>query len=129
MRCLIVDDDAICRKAVGVLLEEIANFDEAADGEEAVAKFGEALRHEEPYDVIFLDILMPGIDGHETASQIREIERGFPDQPKVKIVMVTILNSVNDAMASYLNVDSTAYLVKPASEGKFIDTFKTLGLL
>jgi two-component system, chemotaxis family, chemotaxis protein CheY len=129
MKCLVVDDEIICRKAVVTLLEEVAECDEAADGGEALAKFSQALGKNEPYDVIFLDILMPGIDGHQTAQAIREVERGSSSGMGVKIIMRTVLDSVNDAMTSFCFGQSAAYLVKPPSEEKFIGTFKKLGLL
>jgi two-component system, chemotaxis family, chemotaxis protein CheY len=129
VRCLIVDDEIICRKAVGLLLHEVAECDEAVDGNEAVAKFSQALKDSAPYDVVFVDILMPGIDGHETAKQLRNLETQWSSGTKVKIIMLTILNSANDAMSAFCSADSAAYLVKPASEEKFVSTFKELGLL
>jgi two-component system, chemotaxis family, chemotaxis protein CheY len=129
MRCLVVDDEIICRKAVVTILEEVAECDEAADGGEALAKFSQALGKNEPYDVVFLDILMPGIDGHQTAQAIREVERASSSGGSVKIIMLTVLDSVNDAMTSFCYGQSIAYLVKPASEEKFLGTFKKLGLL
>ena len=129
MRCLIVDDETICRKAVALILKEVAHCDEAVDGSEAVLKFSEALQKDEPYDVIFLDIIMPGMDGHETAREIRKLEREVPDSAKVKIIMLTVLDSVNEAMKSFRYAHSIAYMVKPPSEERFIKTFKEVGLL
>ena len=129
MRCLIVDDDVICRKAVALILKEVAVCEDADNGSEAVAKFSEALQKDEPYDVIVLDIIMPGIDGHDTAKEIRKIESELSSSTKVKIIMLTVLNSVNDAMKSFCYADAVAYMVKPASEEKFLNTFKELGLL
>ena len=129
MKCLIVDDEIICRKAVVTVLKEVAQCEEAADGSEALAKFSQALGGNEPYDVIFLDILMPGMDGHQTAQAIREVESKSSSSGNVKIIMLTILDSVNDAMASFCHGQSTAYLIKPASDEKFLGIFKKLGLL
>ena len=129
MRCLIVDDDTICRKAVGLVLEEVALCDDAVNGSEAVAKFTEALQMEEPYDVIILDILMPGIDGHDTARRIRQVEKELTGGTHVKIIMLSVLNSVNDAMEAFCYAQSTAYMVKPVSEDKLLNSFKQLGLL
>ena len=129
MKCLIVDDEIICRKAVITILKEVAECEEAADGSEALAKFSHALERNEPYDAVFLDILMPGIDGHQTARAIRELESGSSSAGSVKIIMLTVLDSVNDAMTSFCHGQSAAYLVKPASEEKFIMTFRKLGLL
>lgn len=129
MKCLIVDDETICRKSVLLALNEVADCDEAVNGSEAVIKFSEALVKGEPYDVICLDIIMPGMDGHDTAMEIRRIESEMPTSKKVNIIMLTVLDSVNDAMRSFCYANSTAYMVKPASKDKFIRTFKEVGLL
>lgn len=129
MRCLIVDDLSICRKAVALILKGVAECDDAVDGDEAVAKFRAALQKGEPYDVIFLDILMPGIDGHDTAKAIRAVENELSSSTKVKIIMLTVLNSVNDAMKSFCSAHPVAYIVKPPSKEKFFNTFKELGLI
>jgi len=129
MRCLIVDDETICRKAVALILKEVAHCDEAVNGSEAVLKFSEALQRDEPYDVIFLDIIMPGLDGHDTAREIRRVEREVSSSPTVKIIMLTVLDSVNDAMKSFCHAHAIAYMVKPPSKERFIETFKEVGLL
>lgn len=129
MRCLIVDDDTICRKAVALILLEVAHCDEAVNGSEAMEKFKEALQKDDPYDVIFLDIIMPGMDGHDTAREIRKIESEVSGSARVKIIMLTVLDSVNEAMKSFCYARSIAYMVKPPSEERIIKTFKEVGLL
>jgi two-component system chemotaxis response regulator CheY len=129
VRCLIVDDDIICRKSVLLALEEVFRCDEAADGREAVAMFTQALQKEDPYDVVLLDIIMPGINGHETAMDMRKVEGNLLGLEKTKIIMLTILDSANDAMKSFCYARSVAYMVKPVSEAKLISTFKEVGLL
>lgn len=129
MKCLIVDDDVICRKFALLTLEEVFHCDEAANGSEAVAMFKDALVKEDPYDVVLLDIIMPGIDGHQTATEIRKAEADFWGREKVKIIMITVLDSANEAIKSMCYAQSVAYLVKPVSEEKLIRTFKEVGLL
>jgi two-component system chemotaxis response regulator CheY len=129
MRCLIVDDEIICRKKVHCILHEVAHCDEAANGSDAVARFTKALQRQEPYDVVILDILMPDIDGHDTAVKIREVEKELATDAGVKIIMLTVLDSVNDAMRSFAYAQATAYMVKPVSEEKLIGAFKELGIL
>ncbi|MDR0867098.1 MAG: transporter substrate-binding domain-containing protein [Planctomycetota bacterium] len=66
-RLLLADDAEINREILRTLLEPTAiKIDEAANGKEAVAKFG-AARH----DIIFMDVQMPEMDGYAATAAIR----------------------------------------------------------
>jgi CheY-like chemotaxis protein len=65
---LVVDDDLVARRVIlGVLQTAFARPESAENGEAALA-----LAMEKPFDVIFLDVVMPGMDGFEVCSKIRE---------------------------------------------------------
>jgi two-component system KDP operon response regulator KdpE len=67
-KILIVDDDAQIRKLVRVNLEGRGyHVDEAVDGEDAIAHFQAAT-----YDLIILDLVMPGMSGIDVCSWVRE---------------------------------------------------------
>jgi CheY-like chemotaxis protein len=70
-RVLLVDDDAICNKANDVALKR-ANFDTACVGDGIAAL--ELIEHI-TFDLILLDINMPGLTGFEVCGKIREIPR------------------------------------------------------
>ncbi len=71
MKILIVDDDPKDLLALGSLLEDLGvEIDCARSGEEALRQ---VLKRR--YAAILLDVCMPGIDGFETASSIRSLER------------------------------------------------------
>lgn len=66
-RVLIVDDHPINRRLPALLLGEHGwDCDEAADGEEALRKLAAA-----PYDVVLLDLGLPGLSGYEVCRRIR----------------------------------------------------------
>jgi CheY-like chemotaxis protein len=68
VRVLVVDDEPLARRAISSALQlNFAKPDNAESGEEALA-----LTEKKPFDVIFMDVLMPGIDGFATCSKIRE---------------------------------------------------------
>ena len=68
LRFLVVDDDRISRQALSYSLEKaFSQPDLAVDGEAALAQ---ATR--QAYDVIFLDVQMPGMDGFELCTKIRD---------------------------------------------------------
>ncbi len=65
---LVVDDDLVARRAlVGALQTAFKKPESAENGETALA-----LALEKPFDVIFLDVVMPGMDGFEVCSRIRD---------------------------------------------------------
>lgn len=66
-------------------------------GDDAVAAVGASLKDSDPYSVVFLDIRMPpGLDGYETAKQIRQLDRvvhivfvsGFSDYTEQALIEV-----------------------------------------
>jgi two-component system chemotaxis response regulator CheY len=129
MKCLIVDDEEFNRDYVAALLGNETECDHAGNGREAVEKFTCALDNA-PYDLILLDIMMPEMDGHEAARSIRSIERerGIQGGNRVNIIMLTALNSPQDAMESFCTAQSAAYLVKPVSKERLSGIISKLGL-
>lgn len=70
IRLLAVDDDSISRHAVSLALRKGLNKPDLAENGEAAL----ALAAQIPYDVIFLDVQMPGMNGYETCSKIHATE-------------------------------------------------------
>ena len=81
-RILVIDDDSAIRKAFVLALEDIdCQVDAAESGEAGIAMASNA-----EYDLIFLDLKMPGINGVETLIKLRD--RGH----KMPIYIVTAFN-------------------------------------
>jgi two-component system chemotaxis response regulator CheY len=131
MKCLLVDDDEFNRDYIRTLLEESVECKEAENGQMALEMFSEGIMGGRPFDLIILDIMMPGMNGHETARAIRDLEkeRGLEAGKRVNIVMLTALNSPRDAMESFCSAQPAAYLVKPVSREKLVAIIAKLGLL
>lgn len=68
IQLLVVDDDLVARRALAVALQTAFNKPDSVENGEAAF----ALAQEKPFDVIFLDLQMPGMDGFEVCSKIRE---------------------------------------------------------
>jgi NarL family two-component system response regulator LiaR len=103
IRLLIVDDHAIVREGLRVLLEEEADIElagEAADGHEAVAA-AERLRP----DVILLDLLMPGLRGLDV------IPRVLAAQPACRILVLTSFAEDQNVLAA-MQAGAAGYLLK-----------------
>ena len=83
---LMVDDSKLLQMCFSRLLQKIKFIGEihlANDGQEAVEKFRESILLRKHYDIIFMDLEMPGKDGAEATKEIREIEEalGLPETP------------------------------------------------
>src|SRR5919112_1868371 len=103
IRVMVIDDDAVLRKLV---TEQVAwmGFDStsAASGEEAL----EALAKSD-FDVMLLDIRMPGLSGLDTLREVRRLE----DAPEV--IMLTADTSLGTGIEA-MRLGAYDYLSKPA---------------
>jgi len=101
-RILLVEDDADVQLIVADLLRgngmEVAV---AGDGEQ-----GLQLANEQPFDLMILDVMLPGMDGFELCGAVRE--RGFDGA----ILMLTARTQVDDRVEG-LRLGADDYLVKP----------------
>ena len=131
MRILIVEDDFVGRKVMHQLLLEYGECDVAVDGLEAVKAFDLAWQENRPYDVLFLDIMMPNMSGHEALKIIREKEkqRGVLPVNEVKVIMASALDDVKNVTQFFFQGGASAYLVKPIERRKVIEELRKLGLI
>lgn len=131
VRCLIVEDDELSRELLAAQLHEYAICSMASDGNEGVAKFAAALEAGEPYQVIFLDILMPGLDGHGAAKAIRKLEEehGIAPEKGVHIIVLSSLGAPQDVIKAYISAQSAAHLVKPVKPEKLFKTLRSLKII
>ena len=99
---LVVDDEPALRKALRTsLIASGFAVEEARDGEEALLT---ARRH--PFDLVLLDINMPGINGIDACRRMRGIS------PRAGIVMVTVRDSEDDKVRA-LEAGADDYVTKP----------------
>lgn len=99
---LIVDDDASVRRALHITLQTLGfSTSEAPGGEEALL-----LARSTPYDVVLLDINLPGLDGLETCRQLRRL------LPRIAILMLTVRDSEDDKVQA-LDAGADDYVTKP----------------
>jgi two-component system chemotaxis response regulator CheY len=130
-RILVVEDDFGSRRMMQKLLEEYGEVDVVVDGEEAVQAFSLARAEKKPYDVIFLDIMMPRMDGQEALCQIRQLEReaGVDPLSEVHVVMTTVLEDPHNVVSAYFKGGATAYIVKPVDRLKIRAEMNKFGLM
>lgn len=102
MRILLVEDHPALGKDVKKGLEQCHYaVDLVTDGEDALI-----LGKTTPYDLIILDILLPGLNGWEVCRRLRAAHRGMP------ILFLTARGDVDDRIRG-LDLGADDYLVKP----------------
>lgn len=111
IRIAIIEDEQIHLDRLIAILEQ---YSKETSNEYKISSFSSPLLFIESfkcdYDLIFLDIKMPGIDGMQVAHHIREID------PKVVLVFITSLAQY--AIEGY-SVNAVDYILKPYSYGEF----------
>jgi DNA-binding NtrC family response regulator len=108
-RILIVDDESNARNALAeILREEGYACETAADGFKGLGRFGEF----EP-DLVLTDLKMPGMDGVELLTKVRERSPGLP------VVVMTAFGAVDTAVLAMRN-GAIDYLTKPINTDELL---------
>jgi two-component system, OmpR family, KDP operon response regulator KdpE len=102
LNALLVDDEPSFRRALRTSLAASGfSIEEAPSGEDAIA-----ILAQRPFDLVLLDMNMPGVGGVETCREVRAL------LPRIGIVMVTVRDAEND-MVKALEAGADDYLTKP----------------
>ncbi|WP_300465442.1 sigma-54 dependent transcriptional regulator [Desulfobacula sp.] len=102
IRIMIVDDELIVRESLLTWFKKYGHeVDTAASGLDALEK----LKHT-PFQVMFVDIKMPGMDGLELLERIKE------DYPDIMVVIITAYGSIESAVKA-MRTGASDYLLKP----------------
>jgi two-component system chemotaxis response regulator CheY len=128
MRALIVDDVEINRDLLDVFLDGRATTVSAGSGEEAVSLVEEALQADSYFDLICMDIGLPGISGHEALKSIRELEVAHGNV-RATVFMVTGSNAPDDMLDALLVGGCDDYLTKPIMKQSFLALLDKYGLV
>ena len=113
MKILIVDDNKQIQNLLAHILEFHEELGFADDGEKGLIQYQKSIEEEKPYDLIFLDIMMPNMDGFEMLRQLRIWEDNNSNiENKVKIAMLSSIGSPNNMLTCF-EEGCDYYLVKP----------------
>ncbi len=113
---LIVDDAEFMRVMLRDICAEM-NFEvvgEAADGEQAVAMYGELSP-----DLVLLDITMPKLDGTEALRQI------LAQDPAAQVVMITALGQKEQVLAA-IKTGARDFIIKPFDQERVTETLSRI---
>ncbi len=120
IRCLVVDDNRVNRKLVVALLARLGLEAEAAgSGEECLSLFQETI-----FDMIFMDLEMPEMDGFDTTLEIRRVERCRGASP-VTVFALTgdVFDGVQERCAA---AGMDGYLTKPIQPRELITAISSI---
>ena len=113
-RVLIVDDNPEIREIIHILLRgEGFELSEAKNGEEALIKMEKTA-----YDLVILDIMMPGMDGYHTCMEIRK-------RSNAPILFLSAKTREGDKMLGFSS-GGDDYLAKPFSYNELVSRAKAL---
>ena len=117
LRVLIVDDHALFRRGLQMVLEQEDDIDvvgEAADGAEAIERAVDLMP-----DVVLMDVRMPKRSGIEATEQIRDA------LPHAKILMLTISDEESDLYEA-IKAGASGYLLKEISIDEVADAIRSV---
>jgi len=112
VRVLLVDDQALFREALGVLLSAGGGIEvvgEAGDGAEALRRAAELAP-----DVVLMDLRMPVLDGIGATRRLRA------EQPAVRVIALTTFDDDEDVFAA-LRAGAVGYLLKDVSSARLVE--------
>ncbi len=108
VRVLVVDDNPINLKVChGILSTYGIEVDTALSGREAVE-----LCEKQNYNMVFMDQMMPELDGIETMQQIRQLNQHYAPQGAGKIIVLTA-NAIKGTREALMQLGFDEYLAKP----------------
>ena len=112
LHLLLADDNVVNQKVARRLFDQMGyRIDIAGDGMEALA----ALERKH-YDIVFMDVQMPEMDGLEATRRIRESERALPRDPNATLPLIIIAmtaNAMTGDREKCLKAGMDDYLAKP----------------
>lgn len=114
MRLLLVDDNSKNTKLLKAILAPYGECESVEGGKEAICAFEKAWNDWRPFSFIFLDIMMPEMDGEQVLVNIRETEqiKNIHHQHRVKIVMVSA-HSDEELFKRCVQCGCDDFIVKP----------------
>ena len=119
-RILLAEDVEINREIVIALLEPtLLEIDCAENGMEAVRMY---LLSPEKYDMIFMDVQMPEMDGYDATRRIRELD--VPGAEKIPIVAMTA-NVFREDVERCIEAGMNSHIGKPLDLGETLDMLRT----
>lgn len=131
LNVLTVDDDEVTQFHANQLLQPFGRVRMAYSGMDAIARVKESIACGENYQLILMDVIMPGLDGLTT---VREIvgcynESRIPLERRPKIVMLTSVDERDTQIDALYACGADHYMTKPLDSDTLTGILLELGVL
>lgn len=126
MKILIIDDESAAREKMNLMLSPYGDCDIAENGELAIQMYSAATHNENPYDLITIDVEMPGISGIQVLEKICTDEQKR-SCPACRKIMVSGSGTRENIIAA-AKYKCDGFLVKPVKRTIFEAKMEELGL-
>jgi two-component system chemotaxis response regulator CheY len=130
LQILAVDDDELVRMDTIMQLTPVGRVKGAASGSEALGLVRRSLDEGRGFDVILMDVLMPGRSGLEAVSDLVTLfnERCVPLEKRPKIIMLSSVEERDTMIDALYACGADHYIAKPLDAQKFIAALDELHL-
>lgn len=128
IKILLVEDELTSRKKLNSFLHPLGEVDIAVNGKEAITAVKKAIENNQPYELIFLDIIMPVLDGISTLKKIRQLEtqNGVNEHANSKVIMTSAIVD-KDIILKAARAGCTSYMIKPIDKARLYDEIRKHG--
>ncbi|MCG8563488.1 MAG: HDOD domain-containing protein [Desulfobacterales bacterium] len=129
MKILIVDDEHISRKVLVKQLDPLGSCTEVNNAKEALMAFATAHQEKAPYDLVTLDVSMPGMDGRKVLENMRRHEQAnqIPKAQQTRIIMVSSRMNIS-LIKECIQLGCNGYLTKPVSRYQLLEAMTKAGI-
>jgi two-component system chemotaxis response regulator CheY len=129
MKTLIVDDDLRNIRLLQEIVVHFGRIDVVNNGEIAVDVFAAAIKKTAPYELVFLDIVMPVMDGQEVLRKMRALETQHAalGLGRAKIIMVSGMTDTQNVRKAFEGL-CDGYCVKPIVRDEVVSQLRMLDI-
>lgn len=131
LNVLTVDDDEVTQFHVNQLLLPLGKNRIAYSGVDAIARVGESIERGQNYDLIIMDVVMPGLDGLTAVREMVKLynDRKVPLELRPKILMLTSVEERDTQIDALYACGADYYLTKPLDGERLTEALREMGLV
>jgi two-component system, chemotaxis family, chemotaxis protein CheY len=128
MKTLILEDDFAARLVLHRILLEFGEVDVAGNGKEAMGLFFSAHEKGSPYEVAFVDLMVPEMSGQSVLYEMRayEAQKKISKELAAKILVTTALSDKENVVQAIKN-GCDAYIIKPLTRDVVWEQLRRFG--